>query len=394
MIRNLKWWFVDNWQLIGLGAVLFISVVFAYTFNLGGLTSGLSTPEIIYLKNTVSLGQILADPTFLPHKIMTFVAQSVTSNPAIVRLPSVLISIFTLLISVLFLRRTYSTRTVFLASVVIISSSWLLTLGRLALPEISYIMWAPLICIYGWIHQYISKEKALLILALVIGTAIYTPGYIWFIAVFVFLERKRINDFIRSSRVWVQIMSGVILFTMLLPMIRASILNPSNLLALAGLPDSLSTISKIPMNLIQTFSELIFYSNKSAVYTIGNLPFLDYFSIILLGVGLYAQRYTDKKWRFIALFGILFSILLISIGGLVTSTILIPVIYFYIAAGIAFLLTQWFTVFPYNPILKAVGTTLMTISVLVIAFYHVNRYYIAWPGTPETRKQFGHSLLK
>lgn len=137
MIRNLKWWFVDNWQLIGLGAVLFISVVFAFTFKLGALTGGLSTPEIIYLKNTVSLGQILADPTFLPHKIMTFVAQSVTSNPAIVRLPSVLISIFTLLISVLFLRRTYSTRTVFLASVVIISSSWLLTLGRLALPEIS-----------------------------------------------------------------------------------------------------------------------------------------------------------------------------------------------------------------------------------------------------------------
>jgi hypothetical protein len=62
-----------------------------------------------------------------------------------------------------------------------------------------------------------------------------------------------------------------------------------------------------------------------------------------------------------------------------------PFIFIMVAGGMALMLQQWFTVFPYNPVAKTLGAILMTLAVLVTSYYTITQYYIAWPNAPETK---------
>jgi uncharacterized protein YqhQ len=86
------------------------------------------------------------------------------------------------------------------------------------------------------------------------------------------------------------------------------------------------------------------------------------------------------------------SALLVALNGPVPLSILIPFAYILIAAGITFMLQQWFTVFPRNPVAKNIGVAIMTLAVVTTTFYHINHYYVAWPNAPQTIKTYNQQL--
>ena len=73
--------------------------------------------------------------------------------------------------------------------------------------------------------------------------------------------------------------------------------------------------------------------------------------------------------------------------------ILIPFIYIFAATGVVTLLTQWYQIFPKNPVARAVGIVPMVLVLLVVMSYHLNRYFIAWPNTPETQIAFSENAF-
>jgi hypothetical protein len=77
--------------------------------------------------------------------------------------------------------------------------------------------------------------------------------------------------------------------------------------------------------------------------------------------------------------------ILVALGGSVTIAALIPLMYLAIAAGTHYLLDQWLTIFPRNPVAKFVGVSLVSFVVAFSAFYHLRAYFVAWPQAPETR---------
>lgn len=393
-MKQFKWWFLDNWQSLALFIGLLMLTSFTMLFQLGALTNGLSMPEVSYLANSASLDQILREPSFLPHKLLTFIAQGINESTAALRLPSVLIVIVSVVTAASYLRRRYSLRTVVLGSLVIVTSSWLLSWGRLALPDISLILWAPLFCLWEWLKLTHKAKTATIILVVAASLAIYIPGFVWLVIGLLVLERKTVLQIFIRSPVWIRAITALVTVVILTPLIRSIILAPEQLMLLVGLPANLSALAMLPANLSQTLAELFVVSSKGAVFTVGRLPLLDIFSTVLLFCGIYAQRYSPRRWQIVLFIGSLMSVVFASLGGLVSIHILLPLIYALITAGIGFLLTQWFTVFPYNPIARSIGTTLMTLGILTISFYHINRYFIAWPQVPETRQEFSHSLQK
>lgn len=394
MVKSIKWWFLDNWQSVLLYFALLAITSLGLLFQLGGLTENLSSPEVVYIESTASIGQILSEPTFLPHKLLTFLASSISHSTAVLRLPSVVIAEISILVAVFYLRRIYSRRTVILAVLLIVSSSWLLSIGRLALPQIALVLWAPLFCLWEYLKRTKKSNLAIILLATASASAIYVPGFLWLILGLFILERKAVKQLIGQASPWANMVGAGLLIALLLPLLRASILAPQQLLVVSGLPTTLTALGMFPQNFIRSLGELFVLSHKGAVFTVGRLPVLDIFSIVLLLCGIYAQRYSSRQWRLILGAGALVCLTFVSLSNLITSAVLIPLVYALTAAGIGFLLTQWFTVFPYNPIAKSVGTTLLTLGVLTIAFYHINRYFIAWSQAPDTRKQFSHSLVK
>ena len=58
------------------------------------------------------------------------------------------------------------------------------------------------------------------------------------------------------------------------------------------------------------------------------------------------------------------------------------------AGGVALMLQQWFTVFPYNPFARTVGLVLLLFALGTTSFYSLNQYFVAWPHTPETKQTF------
>jgi hypothetical protein len=72
--------------------------------------------------------------------------------------------------------------------------------------------------------------------------------------------------------------------------------------------------------------------------------------------------------------------------------LMLPFVYLIVAAGIGFMLQQWFRVFPRNPIARTLGASLITIAVISSSGYNLTHYFIAWAKAPETQSTFSRHL--
>jgi hypothetical protein len=112
----------------------------------------------------------------------------------------------------------------------------------------------------------------------------------------------------------------------------------------------------------------------------GQLPVLDVFTDAMLALGLYLiwkHRDLDRsKLVFISLIG---GIILITLGGPVNLTILVPPIYMVVTGGIGYLSDHWLKVFPSNPLARVTGMTILVLAVLVSMNFQFRRYFVALP---------------
>jgi hypothetical protein len=68
--------------------------------------------------------------------------------------------------------------------------------------------------------------------------------------------------------------------------------------------------------------------------------------------------------------------------------LLIPLLYVFVATGIAYLLKEWLKVFPRNPVARNFGIGLLVIAIVTSVVYNVRAYYVAWPHAATTKAVF------
>lgn len=386
---------VGNWVAIALRPTfLFLSmsllVIFLLWFLLGSLVPGFSDGELVQRGASGTLRSLVDNPLGAPHKILQFIPQHFKHHgPFLMRSASAFIGLFVAGCFYYILNQWYSRRVAILGTVLFVCSAWFLHTARLGTESINYALLLAAAACTVWLQKSRGSTPAVLAGACLIIVLLYIPGMIWFIVPGMLWQSQRIAGFLKRQHASFLTLIALAVVAALAPLGWAVFQNPELVKAFFGLPSSFPTPIEVLKNIIQVPSQLFFRGPDNPEIWLGRLPLLDWFSMAMFVAGAYAYSLNRKLDRttfmtYIAAVGTL----LIGLGGPVTISILMPFVYLVITGGIALMLQQWFTVFPVNPVAKTLGASLMSIAILLAAYYNFNHYFIAWPNAPETKQVY------
>lgn len=369
--------------------------------RLGSFTAGISPSEFNFQQHYASLSAIAHNPVHLPLLLIHWlVGLWAPLNAFWLRVPSVIVAGLTLAAMAYILRRWYGVRTALLGYVLFACTAWLLHVGRLATADVMYLLALPMLYLAHLVlHNYTeSRAAAYLWLALQI-TLLYVPGGLWFVLLNAILQRSEILEAIKNFRSLLGkacvVLAGLVL---LAPLVVGLVIGSGKTLGLTllGLPTVLPTISQVGHHAIDAVLFIAVRGTAPNDLWLNHLPILDAFAVIALITGAYFYAKHWRANRTKLLFGSIFiGIILISLGGPITVGVLVPVLFLVIAAGLAYLLHLWLSVFPRNPLARGFGIGLVSIVVAVSALYGIRQYFVAWAYHEPAKASFAqHEIIR
>ncbi len=285
--------------------------------------------------------------------------------------------------------RWHTVRMAALGTILFVTSSWFLHVSRFANAEIMLFGLVGLVASVLWLKASRDPTFPFFASVVVCGLVLYIPGFIWFIVAGLLWQRSMLALQLRRLNTGYVVLASLFGCALIAPLFWGFIQSPQILKPFFGLPNDFPSALQIAKNLINIPLYLLWRGPNNPAQALGRLPILDVFTSAMLGLGVYAYYIRRRLDQTKLLFGIfVVGSLLIALGGPVSITVLIPFVYIVATAGMALLLQQWFTVFPKNPLARSIGASIITIAVLFTGFYHINRYFIAWPNAPATRNAF------
>ncbi|MEI7522381.1 MAG: hypothetical protein WCJ86_02835 [Candidatus Saccharibacteria bacterium] len=366
------------------GLTTFVAIL---GYHISTLLTGATPKEIATVTSVRSLKTLSLDPTFIVYKaaqqFMNLFSANTVHNT---RLISTAFAVVTMLLFYYVLRHWQGTKIAILGTIMLVTSSWFLTYARMATPDITYILLIVMSFAYViWAKNSMHESRTIIAGGLLTVALIYTPGLIWFIVLPAIWQRKLISQLIfKSSKSAIAALTLTII--LLLPLGYSIFSQPSIINTFLAFPTNLSAL---PMhfiqNIINIFRSLTFGYQKDATLGLINEPVIDIFTCAMFILGLfdcYTERGLDRTKMVIGFFVV--SIVLVSLGGAVGNAILLPFIYLLASIGIGRMLGNWFIVFPRNPVARNIGLGLIIGIITLVGYYHITRYFVAWPNSPET----------
>ena len=375
-----------------LTALAATAALFAY--RLHTLVPGFSMPEKQAIADAASLKTIATNPLFLPHKFLQYLGLKLDHDGFIaMRLPSVLAGLVAAALFFYILNRWFNIRIAAISTFLMVTSSWFLHVTRVGVPEVTFLgILAPL-AYAVWLPRYKKPIVALGLGALVLVNTLYTPGLLWFTIAGFIWQRNVVKELFKDARIPALFILSACLI--LLVPLGLALLRDSNLIktyvGLPGLP--LESLKSLPKNIALIPYHLVWRGVVDPLRNIGNAPLLDLFTVgmAVLGGYSYATYFGLRRSRML-LGALTLSVLLVALAGSVTIAVLLPFVYLLVAGGINFMIEQWFMVFPYNPLARSLAVVLIAAAMGVTTFYHLNRYFVAWPQAPATKAVYNHPL--
>ncbi|HKU17991.1 MAG TPA: glycosyltransferase family 39 protein [Candidatus Saccharimonadales bacterium] len=379
-----------HWRplLISGGGLLAIGMLLC--LRLGTLLGGYAPQEFEALQNGRSFLYIFHHPINAPFTIMVRLLLFVTKHHQLlaVRLAATICGAATLLVFFLLVRHWHGLRTAFFGTVLFASAPWFLHVARLGTPDVMLFGALALVAWGTWLKQ--TGNPLVLLAGFMLATGLlYVPGMLWIVAAGVLWQWKTI-DRVFQKNLWAVTLGGLVFLAALIPLGLAIYHAPALAKVVAGLPaqgwpqilPSLHRLADVPF-------WLFVHGPADPLHWLGRLAVLDAFAMAMaaLGVYLYTRHIGLTRAR-ILLTMLALGAALLSLGGQVSLTLIVPFVYLLAAAGVGFLLDRWYLVFPRNTIAQSVGIGLISLAVLASCWYGISHYFVAWPGAPETKATF------
>ncbi len=369
-----------------------LALLVVYMYGIKRMLPGFSMSEKMTIASAKSVRLIMENPLYAPHKILQYVMAKIDHTGFIaMRGVSVVIGIAIVALFFYVVRRWFSFRVAVITTILFATSSWMLNVTRLATNDIMVLSIIAAVAYGAWLPKTKKHRTAVALGFTLLVWLLYTPGLIWFVIFGSIWQRKAVIRLMKSERATFAIII-IGLLAVLGPLFYALFHDPQLLKTYVGLSSSpLSQFVGIPKRLLLIPVKLVFYNSPiSPVHGINKLPLLDIFAVAMAILGAYNYYVNDRLLdrSKLLLGGILLSCGLYALNGQVGIQILLPFVYLLVAGGIAFMLQQWFKVFPSNPFAKVLATSLLTLALVSVCFYHANRYFVAWPSMPATRAVF------
>ncbi len=387
-------WLANNWlKVIGYGLAGLI-VSFLLFFRLGTLVPNFSLSEQTAIANANKARKIADNPLYAPHKAIQWSIQRAGFHgTGAMRSVSAVYGAISIVALYVLLRLWHTERVAVFGTALFAASSWFLHTARLATPEILSAIFILVTLSITYLSAYSKKRSPWLLLLLVITVAggLYVPGVVYVLMPILVWKSGAIKSLVLKVKLKYTLLIGVIGAACLVPLAYAFVRDFGLIKDWLLIPENFPTVRDLIHNAVSIPAILLVQAPSDPVLGLGNLPLLDAFSGIMFVLGLYYWERQLSMMRLI--FGVITAFVVLVLLAAINSRetlgmLLLPISYLVIISGIIVLLQQWFTVFPRNPLARSVGIAAMTVVIGLTALYHISRYFIAWPNTPETKEAF------
>lgn len=393
-IKKVSGWLKEHWHGILTGLIIASIAIFTLSFQLETLNEGQNKYESATLASIENPETFRDNLINAPYNLPAYGAGQLLDNPLLgARLVSVIYGLLATMLLFFLLKRWFEVRIAAIGSLLFVTSAWVLAISHQAAPFI-LLVFTPLLLLLLLARYVNAKEKQFgAFLALIAGLAFaaYVPIMVWSIfAVFIaliFVYRKKLVA-INNQGI---LLAALLYFGLLAPLAYTVFLQPTQLKELAGIPEQLPTIAEYLQNFVKQFSSIFVYTERLPELFIYQKPLLDIFSAVMVVLGIYyVYRFMPKR-RYISLsivIGLLLLIIPLQPQYLIAMTALVPFVYIFIPSGIHELSRRWRVVFPRNPFAKF-GAAILLVTVIGLSVtYNLEKFYIAWPNTPETNAAY------
>lgn len=377
----------DVWQPLLIYGGLFAGLAGLLFFRLGTMLPGYSAAEVQTYKAGSDIQQIFEHPLDAPFTLVTYGLTFISDHSYLLtRLTAVGFGLITLVAFFWLLLHWFDRRVAVLGTLLLGTSAWFLHTARFGSPDVLLFLVVVLMACGVWLKKT-SNPLALLLCFILSAALLYVPGMLWLVAAGVVWQWRTI-DRIFKRHLWVVTLGGLVLMAALAPLGWAIYKTPEMWKTLVGLPaEGWPQIMEVLQNLYQIPLALFFrHVDATPVTWLGNIAILDIFSMAMLFLGGYVFfKYVNLQRVKLAVIMLFLGIVLVSLGGSVSMSLLMPFIYVIIAAGIGYLFDQWFKIFPRNPIAAWLALVLVSLAVVTACSYQLRHYFIAWPRNSETK---------
>lgn len=385
-----------KWQPILLIS-LFIAVAgFLVLYKLGTLTKGLSSVEYNAMVAAVGWHGIFRDPFFLPIKIVRSVVYvlSPVHKAFLTRLPNAIFGLLCIASFSVLINLWYGRRIAFFTSALFACGAWTLHVSRLASFDVMY-LWGmiTLILSHVIVDRYGDNFLVWLSNLLIWSFLLTIPGFIWLVALDIFLQRAVIQDAWRDfGKIWQRAVSALCLI-ITLPITVIGLTRPHQFKTWIGLPSHFPKLATLLKQFVAVPVHIFIRGPENPSLWLGRTPLLGAFclAMTILGIYFYIQHRQKSRSR-VLFFYFIIGWILTALGGAVSFSLLVAIVYIVAASGLAYLLHSWLKTFPFNPIARGIGIGLISLAVLVACIYNIRAYFIAWPNNAATKSTFSYIL--
>ncbi len=282
-----------------------------------------------------------------------------------------------------------------LALLMLLTNLGFLALARQASPIISQLLMLTTLVIATVLLRTKKNIKAIIFLVCAVGFSLYVPGGIWFAITALILTITQIREIVASKPIINKMLLPMITIVLALPILFHLVTNYSSTLIKNWLGYGLGShgqLNSFFSNFIHTPLNLFIYSDLSPSFGIKHIPLIpiSFSLIILIGTIYYIRRIKNWHWRNILIFILLSWI--ISGFGVISSIVSLPLLDIAFATGLAYMLKEWYQVFPRNHLVRFIGLALITTVVLLTSFYSGRSYFVAWAYNPNVTSMFSRKL--
>jgi len=309
------------------------------------------------------------------------------------RLTSIILCAVAIFCMFALIKSWLNTRIAIVALLLFTTSSWLLAYGRLASPLILLVI-MPLLLTLSISRFYKHRSRKFLnfiFFAVTLAMSVYVPYMFWVagVVMLVLLLKERKKLFLLKG--WQVNVSALVFILILVPLFYSFLYHPGQVKELLGWPAIWPTLSQYGANLGHFVLMIFFQSQPLPALFLGRLAMLDFFSAAMFILGIYylVNRLPNRR-ALMVLGSLLIIVLVLPLNNLYVqySALIMPFVYITIAFGFLELIDQWVAYFPRNPLVKNVGIILVVLSIGLISFYHLQRFYVAWPNSPDVKKAY------
>ncbi len=330
---------------------------------------------------------IFKNSYFLFYNLIGYAIISVKHNPNLflLRIPSLLVALAIVVITYRILRNWHGNYIAFVGTLLIISSAFMLHLGRIELNLINFLLIIPIILLVKILTATSISNTRLYVSLALLSMVILIPGGIFFVILFIYFSKKNLLTLVKNKINFKKIVLTILTGFYWFPLVVYSYLNNHSSYQSFIDIDIFSWRNFMHLSdILLPIKELFFSGINNQNIWLPGTPLFNGFMLIIFIFGLiyYFRNLTASRSK------LLLSSLLVSYVLDIFNNnfifLLISLVFFISITGLANLLVIWFKNFPLNKVARSVGYVLITILVLVAVYYNYRSYFIVWKYNNNT----------